>query len=240
MTLDIAKLTDRATRVKDRSELGALTNPEFAMESDRPLSKPRFRFTLRQLLIATAAIGLLFGVWAWFIHKELTVRPATPADAVAKNYFGFESDDLAPRNIAVVSGTFTKSTWLSASLSVVQSGSIQEINGFTVGRSPNQIGSPPWQTLTIRLALGEKDTPIGRITNSGSAGHSRGEGSSGSFPHHVQTVASQVFPGRLTPKRERIIYVEGDRQPVVTDDMPLAEFASKNGGNYLVVVGELE
>ena len=219
---------------------GALANTETDMESDRLLPKPRFRFTLRQLLIAVTAVGLLLGLWAYFIRKELTIRAATPADPIAQRYFGFQSDDLRPRNIVVVSGTFTKSTWLSASLYLVQSGSIQEINAFTVGRSPNQIGSPPWQTLTIRLALGEQDTPNGRITNLGSAGHSRGGGRSSGLTHHLKAVASRVLPGLLSPGKERIIYVEGDRQANVTEDMSLADFAGKNGGSYLVVVGKLE
>jgi hypothetical protein len=211
------------------------------MATAGPIPRRRFRFTLRQLLIAVTIVSVLLGLWMLFVRKVLTIRAATPDDPIAENYFGFEHDSgLKPRNIVVVSGTFTHDTWLSAALYHVQSGSVQEINAITVGRSPNSIAGGPWETLKIRLALGDKDTPNGRITNLGSVGQTRGGGRSSSATHNVKTVASQTLPGRLLPGQERIVYVEGDRPANVSLDMSLADFATKNSGDYLVVTVDLE
>ena len=98
----------------------------------------RLRFTLRQLLCAVAVVAVLLAIWVGYFRKVVTVREATASDPVRERYFGFHHDDAQVRNVVVVTGGFTKSTWLSASLSAVQNGKITELNGFTIGRSPNQ------------------------------------------------------------------------------------------------------
>lgn len=112
---------------------------------------------------------------------------------------------------------------------------------MAVGRTPNQIGGFTWESMEIRLALGDKETSTGRVTSFGSAGQSRGGGRGcGEIAYSINVVATQVFPGRLSPGQQRIVYVEGDRPSLVTDEMTVAEFAGQNGGNYLVVAVELE
>lgn len=101
------------------------------------------------LLVLTAENRYL-----WFLPVE--VRAAGPSDAIAKRYVGFSSEDMAARNIVVVSGPFSKETsGLSASLFLVRAGAVTPFNTFTVGRSRNRIGSPTWGWLDITLALGE-------------------------------------------------------------------------------------
>jgi hypothetical protein len=201
--------------------------------------RPAFRFTLKQLFLAIVVVAALLGIWAGWIRKVAIIRPATRDDPVRERYFGIDDEEAQVRNFAVVKGTFTKSTWLSSSLYAVQGDQVQEINGFTVGRSPNQIGAPPWQTMTITLALGSWDTRRGRIVQLGSVGHSRGSGASGEWPVKFSSTFSDTFSGSITPGREYIVYAEGDTKIDMGREMTLAEFARKNRGNYLVVTAQL-
>ncbi len=199
----------------------------------------RFRFTLKQLSIAVAVVAVVLAIWVGLLRKVVTIRPARGDDPVRERYFGIDDDNAEIRNIAVARGTFTKSTWLSASLTAVQGGQSQEINGFTVGRSLSQIGSPPWQTLNIILALGSRDTPNGRAVQLGSVGHSSGGGAGGEWPIGFQTDFSETFTGSITPGRDYIIYAEGDTKIDMNPQMTISEFAQKNLGNYLVVTAQL-
>jgi len=81
-----------------------------------------FRFMLKHLLIAVAVIAVLLVIWVGNFRKAVTVRASTASDPVRESYFGFDNDNAEARNILVVEGGFTKGTWLSASLSAVQSG----------------------------------------------------------------------------------------------------------------------
>lgn len=199
----------------------------------------RFRFTLKQLFIAIGVISLLLGFWAGWMRKVVTVRPARSDDKIRERYFGIDEGKAKVRNIAVVKGTFTRSTWLSASLFAVEGGQNQNLNSFTVGRTSNQIGGMPWETLTITLALGSWDTPQGRIVQLGSIGHSRGGGSGGECPVSISATFSHSFSGSITPGREYIIYAEGDTAIQLDQKMTLSEFCQKNKGRYLVVTAEL-
>ena len=161
-----------------------------------------------------------------------------------ERYFGIGPvKDVAIGKIAVADGTFTKGTWLSAWLYVVRSGSTQEMNAFTVGRSPNRIGEPIWLRMRITLCSGESRRPNGRLVLLGSAGQTRGGGRSCGEDGPVYsfaTVAKRTLPGRLWSGRKYILYVEGDREFEVSREMSLEEFAARNGGNYFVVVVQLE
>ena len=204
-----------------------------------PSERRGLRFTLRQLFVGIAVVAILLGIWVGWIRKVVTIRPAGDSDPVRGRYFGIDDENANIRNIAVANGTFTKSTWLSASLSAVQGGQVQELNAFTVGRSPNQIGSLPWEPLKITLALGSWDTPNGTIVQLGSVGFSRGTGRSGEMPVSIPSKFSSSFEGSITPGREYIIYAEGDARIVMSRDMTVAEFAQSNAGNYLVVTAQL-
>lgn len=191
--------------------------------------------------VAVAIVALVF--CGWFLRSVVDVRAATATERTYERYFGidsYEEDVVATfRNIAVVTGTFTLGTWMSASLYHVNRGDVQEINAFTVGRSPNQIGAPHWVDMKITLALGDRDTSEGRVTQLGSAGHSRGGGRGGEMTHNVVASATTFLPGRFTSGTKRIVYVEGDNGFNVSSDMTVEEFASQNKGNYLVVELEL-
>lgn len=191
--------------------------------------------------VAVAVVALVF--CGWFLRSIVDVRAATTTDRTYERYFGIDSYEenvvVTFRNIAVATGTFTLGTWMSASLYHVKGGDVQEINAFTVGRSPNQIGAPHWVDMKITLALGDRDTSAGHVTQLGSAGHSRGGGRGGEMAHDVVASATQFLPGRFTSGTKRIIYVEGDSGFNVNSAMTVAEFAGRNKGNYLVVELEL-
>ncbi|MBX3448608.1 MAG: hypothetical protein KF777_03560 [Planctomycetaceae bacterium] len=204
--------------------------------------------TVAFVLAKKPAIGLAAAfftvlVSGWLLREIVDVRASTATDRIYERYFGIDSYEedvvVSFRNIAVATGTFTLSTWLSASLYHIKGGDVQEINAFTVGRSPNQIGAPHWVDMEITLALGDRNTPKGRVTQLGSAGQSRGGGRGGGRTHDVVATATTFLPGRFTSGTKRIVYVEGDRGFNVSAAMTTAEFASQNKGNYLVVELEL-
>jgi hypothetical protein len=147
---------------------------------------------------------------------------------------------MKPRNILLAAGTFTTSTWLNGTLYFIQGGSISPINTWTVGRTTNGIGSGIWEGMKITVALGDKDTPNGHVTSLGVAGHSRGSGNNWEQPNSVTVKSSLSMPGRIMPGTSHIVYVEGDREPVVDPTMSVDEFARKNAGNYLVVTLQLK
>lgn len=217
------------------SHQSSVTNDPAATSAERR----RIRFTLKQLTVAVAVVAVLLTIWVCLSRKVITIRPARNDDPIRERYFGIDGQDAVIRNIAVAKGTFTKSSWLSASLTVVQGGQFQEVNSFTVGRSPNQIGSPVWQTLTITLALGSRNASSGRVVQLGSAGHSRGGGAGGERPVAFKSSFSDSFAGSITPGRDYIIYVEGDTKIDLHSHMSIAEFARTNHGNYLVVTAHL-
>lgn len=174
---------------------------------------------------------------AW---RPIIVRAATADDKIAPRYFGFDVETVdSVRNIAVVEGTFSKDTWLSAVQYVVRSGNSQTVTGFTVGRSPNRIGEARWINMQIKLALADTKRPGGQATQLGSAGHTRGEGVIGELVQDFSVGEKQTFPGRLRAGRKYILHVEGDRPFGANREMPVEEFAEKNAGNFYVVIVEL-
>jgi hypothetical protein len=199
----------------------------------------RAGFTIKQLLLAIALFAVVLAIWLVWTRKAVTVRPAEPDNQVYSKYFGIDEEAKQLRNIAVVEGTFTKSTWLSSSLYFVKAGQIEELNAFTVGRSPNRIGESIWLPMKITLALGELETASGRRTQLGSAGHTRGGGRAGNDRHRVQQKFSQTFARSVVPGREYIVYAEGEKEPTMSDVVTVNDFAQQNDGNYLVVTVQL-
>jgi hypothetical protein len=58
--------------------------------------------------------------------------------------------------------------------------------------------------------------------------------------HNINVVDKQTLPGKITPGRPHIVYVEGDQAIVVDGSMSVEEFAKANPGNYLVVTVEVK
>ncbi len=202
------------------------------------------RFSIFRVLVALGVVfvsfyaiseGLLI---AW---RPVRIRTATNDDKIATRYFGFDVDKVDDvRNIAVAEGTFSKNTWLSEWLYLVRSGKIDQVSGFTVGRSPNRLGEAKWIDMRITLALGETKQQGGRITQLGSAGQTRGEGGIGEIIQNISVVEKQTFPGRLWFGRKYILYVEGDRKFEARRDMTVEDFAKANAGDFFVVAVELD
>jgi hypothetical protein len=195
--------------------------------------------------IIVLALIYLFSEGLAISCNAVLVRAAKENDKVydAGQYFGiWPKDNMTIRNIVVAEGTFTKDTWLSASLCAVKAGSVEVQNAFTVGRSPNRIGEPIWISMKITLALGEYQKPGGRRVVLGAAGHSRGSGQVGDDNgplYNVMLRTKKTLPGRLRSGKKYILYVEGDRECEVSREMSLEDFAAKNNGNYFVVAAQL-
>lgn len=159
-----------------------------------------------------------------------------------RRYFGFFEDqiELKARKIAEVTGSFSLDTKLSASLYVIRSGRLEEIEEIAVGRSSNQIGAPSCESLRIRLALGQARTDGGWIIRLGSYGQSHAGGGVDTLTTEPITATNfRLFPGKLSNGKKYLIYVEGDRPFGADRSMTVEEFAKTNRGNYLVVTGQL-
>jgi hypothetical protein len=78
------------------------------MPDNEPTRRLRFHYSLRQLFLAVAVVGIGLGVWNWAFRKEIVVRAATAegeAPGVAQS-----------RNVAVAMGRFRKGMWLVVAL----------------------------------------------------------------------------------------------------------------------------
>lgn len=190
--------------------------------------------------MAVFGIALILGVWAGWIRKVVAVRPARSEDHVYERYLGISHDNASVRNIAVVKGTFTRNTWLNVRLIAVHSGQCQTVNALTVGRTPHEVGSLPWRTMKITLALGEWDTADARVIQVGSAGQTRGGGSAGEYPVDITTSFAETFTGSIWPGRECIIHAEGDTKIEMNGAMTVQDFTQRHTGNYLVVTAQLQ
>lgn len=170
------------------------------------------------------------------LWPRVHIRAATAADTTYERYFGGPHDEFTARNIAVAEGTFTLGTWLTGQLYHVHNGTSQKLNGFSIGRSPNQIGAPHWVDMRITLALIQYESEHGVITQLGSAGQSRGGGGSSEIPTSVTPTHSQFTGGRLLSGQSRILYIEGDSRFQLSSDMTVEAFAQANNGSFYVVV----
>lgn len=209
----------------------------------------RWQFTLKQLLLGVSAVALLLGLYYWTMTVDVDeVPPGTP---IAEHYFGFiapqsyfpslTEENIRTRNIARVSGRFFgNGAHLSADLYLVEAGKITEISGLSVGASPNRLGPGFGEYLRITFALGDIDTPVGRCSFLGSIGQTRGGGSSSLCPHKVTAAAHALSPGRVSHGQPRVIYAEGETQPIITQGMSIESFAATNSGRYLAVTLRLE
>jgi len=234
------------------------------MPDTEPIRRFRLRFSLQQLFLAVALIAVVLGVWRWLTRKEVVVRAATAEDDISASYAGFIGDDWEARNIAVVSGKFAKNTSLSLTMFAVRSGTVEKIGAASIRRKPSQAagggdtgrgvvgggadsigrkqsqaGGSIWESLNIRLAFGERDSPRGRETVLGASGQGQFVGNRMRIEHNFPIVAKQTLPGTITPGRPHIVYVEGDQAIVVDGIMTVEEFAKASPGNYIVVTVEV-
>jgi hypothetical protein len=201
-----------------------------------PKPTRRFRFTLKQIFLLVALVGIGFGAWHWLTRKVVVVRAAR---AEGEGQWPRSNDpERKSRNILVATGSFTTKTYFSVDLWLVRSGVIDKIsNDFWRGNA-----YPNWQTNSLRLVLDERDVPGGRetiITLVGIHGERDGLRVLHAITHNTKLVAKETLPGTITPGRPHIVYVEGDQAINVDGKMTLTDFAKTNPGNYLVVTVEL-
>jgi hypothetical protein len=207
------------------------------MPDDQPTRRFRLRFSLKQLFLLVALVGVGFGAWHRLTRKVVEVKAPSAEDRV----FGDESLK-SRRNVAVVTGRFMKGTSLFVKLYLVQTGVVVEGYAHFVGRDKEEKGGPIWESVTLRLGLGEYPLKGGQRTDLLITGEIPGGSMTSHWnhmTHNIAAVAKQSVPGTITPGRPHIVYVEGDRQLVVDGSMTLEEFAKANPGNYLVVTVEV-
>ena len=198
------------------------------------------RFSMKRLFLIVLLPAVALGVYRW-LFAPVTIRPATASDPIRERYFGFEAEKVTIRNIAIAEGTFSHSTWLSTAFYLVEAGKVTQLSASTVGRTPHDLGSLPWTRMKITLAIGERVTPQGTISQLGAAGHRRGGGTGGGeFTHHVSALHSQVLAGPIASGAERVVYAEGDIPISLDRHMNLERFLKKNRGNYLVVTAQMK
>jgi hypothetical protein len=198
-----------------------------------------FHVTKRDSL-AISIFGLSAVTCIVLLWPRVYVREAISTDKTYDRYFGAPHENSIARNIAVAEGTFTLGTWLTGHLYHVQDGEVQELNAFSVGRTPNAIGAPHWVDMRITLALVTYDSQIGSITQLASAGQSRGGGHSSEISTSVSATHKRFHGGRLLSGQTRILYIEGDSSFTLNPGSTVESFAESHKGNFYVVVAGLE
>src|SRR5258707_11364285 len=89
-----------------------------AMPNRRP--PRRLRFTLKQLFLLVALVGVGFGAWHWLTRKVVVVRAAK---AEGEGQWPRSNDpEVKSRNVLVATGSFTAKTYFSPDLWLVRSG----------------------------------------------------------------------------------------------------------------------
>jgi len=201
--------------------------------NDQPI---RLRFSLRQLFLVVTLVGVGLGTWHWLFRKVALVQ-ATPTEDQ------FADDDFVSsrRNVAVVTGSFTRDTSLSVSLHMVQAGKVVQRPAVVFGREDSWNTKAPFRK-DVRLWLSLVETI--RATDLLMSWTENGESDerrtlSTTVNLKLNIVAKETLPGTITSGRSRIVYVEGDRAINVDGSMTVEDFAKANPGNYLVVTVEV-
>jgi len=186
-----------------------------------------------------AAVAVVLSVW--YLKPVVIVRAADASDTVHDSYLGIcagddEQGEITFRNILVATGEFTIQQGVSARLYHVKDGDWYAINSVSSGRSFNQIGAPVREEMVFTYALGDRETPEGRVTQLGAHGQSAGSSSTPQTVSNVHPQETRTLPGGFLRNVRRIVYVEGDRGFTVDYGMTVESFARENTkGNYLVV-----
>ncbi len=177
------------------------------------IARRRFPRSCKAVGIGTALFFLYMLTEGLLIAmRPVLLRESTPDDKLRDKYFCIQPmPEMTTRNIVVAEGTFARDTWLTGVLYLVRNGSVQDLNGFTVGRSPARLGEPEWIGMQLTMALADAKKSKGRVTQLGVAGQTRGGGNgSDGVVHNVAVTARKKIPGRMDRGKMRIVYVEGD------------------------------
>ncbi len=192
-------------------------------------------------------------------RKFAVIRTAKVGAPVHENYGSFSNKTAYIKNIAVIHGSFKPNDWLvNATLLEVRAGQAHETNTLGISDSMMYLDPPmrgglvaKWVShlieiikpktypMEICLALGVRETANGRIVLIGSNGSSRCGGSFRERTISIPDTYCSSYSGAVNSGREYIIYVEGDTEIVMAQDMTLSEFSKQNIGNYLVVTAQL-
>jgi hypothetical protein len=196
---------------------------------------------------AVTAVALLLGLYYWTTTVDVSAVPVGTAATgghftfflpryYPPSYYPLTENDIRPRIIARLSGmSFASRSDVVASLYLVRNGKATKINTLWVRVSPR-----------ITFALGDLDTPFGRVTFLGSTGAEMdgcqisGPKSGELYRHKVKSTAHTLLTGRLGRGEARVVYAEGDHPPIVKSGMSIEDFTTRNPGNYLAVTMCLE
>lgn len=85
-----------------------MTNTAMTMTEPQPAApqakRCRFQYGVKHLLIGTAVVALLLGIWMGYIRKAVDFRKADPSDPTYERYLGFGPEDMKARNILIATG----------------------------------------------------------------------------------------------------------------------------------------
>jgi hypothetical protein len=204
------------------------------------------------LFFLGSALALALG-YLWLTSIVITDVPPGKVASDPERYFGFcdPSDvypgltvkDVKPRNIFQAKGRFLASgPYLRAILYRVDNGEIEKVNSLSLGESPNRLGTFFGESLAMTIALGDMETPDGRVTTLGSMGHTRGYGTGGPHTNNARGINAKTFPGSLSRGSPYLVYYEGEKPANAWRTMSVEEFAKENKdqGSYLVVTAKME
>lgn len=196
----------------------------------------------RVLLVIAAVLAAVAMTWMIFFHTTIQIVPVTERQPEIR-YDLQETLGIGRtfQPIAVAAGTFTPTTRLFGRLYHVHGRRSELRDCITVTRSANRLAQPYWLRMQVTWALGNKQGVGSRVTNLFCAGGTGGGGALNDAPNNVSNITGRtLMPAQIsTLGGERVIYAEGDPEPVITEMMGIDAFVKNNSGNYLVVTMQL-
>lgn len=198
------------------------------------------RFSIKHLLIVVSILALVLGIYLVWLRDVVTISAASVDEEIHTDYyFGIDDRPAEITNILNISGVFKKRTRLHANLYLVRNGSVENVTGFSVGRSPNRIGEPWLVTMDLTLALADRPSQSGTTTQLGCYGQTRGGGGIGYAEHDIDCAFTESYNGTMSHGQNLIVYVTGDTEFDFDPNTSIEDFAKANTGEYLVVVSSL-
>ena len=195
----------------------------------------KYRFSLRKLLLVTAAIACLLAAWSIWGRDVLTISDGDDDPDNHQYFSGVTIEPTSIENILKIDGTFKRRNSIGNTLYYVRGGQIESVCNLGNCRSPNSLGEPWFLNVGIRVALVHQETETGTLTQLCVVGLTRGGGGIGEIKHKIRRLFSETYNGPILPNQVLLTYVSGDTEFKLESTTTIEEFAAQNNGNYLVV-----
>jgi hypothetical protein len=205
-----------------------------------------YKYILRILFLVSLTL-LLLAFIIYVLSSRIDIQAPSnkllslndyPLLSLMRDTYNVTESDMKFRSIAVAKGSLWKTTNIKVELLLTKNGMVKQSCSINMGTSSARLDSFIWYHINSSLGLCDIYTSNGIITIlCGRAPSIVGSVEVG--PHNIfkNFIKHNLCTIRLFKKE--IIYVEGDRDPIVHPGMSIEQFLKDNNGEYLVVLVSL-